>query len=117
LLPRPSELFRRHHARSHQIAHGLMGWIGDPYWFEFTGTIEPGKHDGVAPIRLDVVAWPDRRFARGYHSATMTALAYLTVYTITARTGFVTTIEPLSFSGQSSEQEAHVFRRVRYRSA
>ena len=43
--------------RPHEIADRLMSLIGNPNGSQFTGPMQLGQIDRVAPIRLDPVSW------------------------------------------------------------
>jgi len=55
MLARLAEHTRRRGARPHQIAHRLVGRIGNPNRRQFAGPVQFGQHRRVAAVRLDAV--------------------------------------------------------------
>jgi hypothetical protein len=60
-------------ARTHQIAHGLIGHIGHVDRFQLPGACQPGQLQTIAPVGLDPIAYPPRGVRRRHHPALVPA--------------------------------------------
>src|ERR671916_2166752 len=81
-------------ARPHQVADGLMHRVRNPDPLELPRPQEPGEGDGVASVRLDVLARAPGD-QRGRHNLTgMAERNKLAVEPIAGRAGFVAEVQP-----------------------
>ena len=79
-MPRLALRGHRILARTYQIAHRLVGRIGNVDRCQLAGPRQPCQLQTVAPVGLDPIAYPPRRIRRCDHPARVTAFLEQTVY-------------------------------------
>ena len=107
LLPRLGQGTGGGGARSHQIAHRLVGGIGNPHGCQLAGPVQRRQGRGVTAVGLDPVAWTPRDQGRRHHDAMAVEVGELPVQAVTTRTGLVTHPELVAAPPQAFDQPAH----------
>jgi hypothetical protein len=75
-------------ARSHQVAQGLMGGIGNPHRRQINGATTARQFRGVAAICLHPVAWFHWYQTRRHRFTSNTQSRQLPIQHVTGRTSF-----------------------------
>jgi hypothetical protein len=107
LLPRLGEGAGGGGARSHQIAHRLVGGIGNPDRRQLAGPVQRRQGRGVTAVRLHPVARTPRNQSRCHHHAVAAEVGELPVPAVTPRAGLVTHPQLLAAPPQAFDQPAH----------
>jgi hypothetical protein len=102
----------RRQTRSHQIAHRLVSFIGNPDGRQLTGSMPLGEIDRVPPVGLDAIAWPARDQRRCDDHAAVAGRRQLPLDAVAARPRLVTEAQLAPGARQLVGQLAQGFRRV-----
>ena len=74
---------------AHEIAHSLVGLVGNPHLGQLSGPKQLREHHRVAPIGLDLVAGPSRDQRRRHHIAAMAEARRQPIEVVAQRPGLV----------------------------
>ena len=100
LLTRLTQGAHRRLTRTNDIADRFVGLIRHPDRGQFTGAVQLGKIDRIPPVGLDPLAWLSRDQRWRHDGAFVSRYGELSLYAVTAWSGFIT--EP-QFSSRSSQ--------------
>ena len=107
LLPRLPKGTGGSSTRSHQIAHRLVGGIGNPDGRQPAGPVQRRQGRGVTAVSLDAIARTPRDQGRCHHDTMAAKIGELPVQAVTARAGLVTQAELVAAPPQTFDQPAH----------
>ena len=82
LLPRLGQGTGSGGARSHQIAHRLVGGIGNPHGCQLAGPVQRRQGRGITAVGLDPVAWTPRDQGRRHHDTMAAEVGELPVQAV-----------------------------------